>query len=471
MAPKIAFLLCTVFVLFLLRIDRKKTPEVSHFLWVPTAWMLVVASRPLASWFIDVPKIELEAGSPLDRLFLLTLLGMSAFVLAMNSLESAQARRIDWQSFVKRNAWLVLFLIYSLVSILWSEIPFISIKRWSRELIAVVMALMLLTQPSPRRAFESLTRRVIYILVPFSLLLIKYFSDYGRQYDRWSGGVMWVGVTLQKNGLGRLLMIAVFFLVWSLMRKKQGRDTNIVKYENYANVFLLILSIFLLKGPTLQAYSASAVGALAVGLAVYMFLLNTKRRRGIVPIVMPYTTMLAVGIVFGVVTVYVGGTTVRSITSSLGRDATLTGRTGIWADLLPEALKKPLVGHGFGGFWTTKARLMFDITEAHSGYLDMLLGLGFVGLALFSMFLISTCRKAQNELNKDFDWAVLVICYFFIAVVHNVAETSFNTFESHLTATLLFLAVALSASSSYVPTVSSTQLRTDQFNKDESKAS
>jgi O-antigen ligase len=469
MAPKIAFLLCTVFVLFLLRIDRKKTPEVSIFLWVPTAWMLVVASRPLASWFIDLPKIELEAGSPLDRLFLLTLLGISAFVLAINSLDSAEKRRIDWLSFVKRNAWLVLFLIYSLFSILWSEIPFISVKRWSRELIAVVMALMLLTEPSPRRAFESLTRRVIYILIPFSLLLIKYFSDYGRQYDRWSGGVMWVGVTLQKNGLGRLLMIAIFFLVWSLIRKKQGRDTIVVKYENHAELFILVLSAWLLKGPTLQAYSASAVGALVAGLAVYVYLLNTKRPRGIVPIRVPYTTMLAAGIVFGVVTVYVGGTTVRSITSSLGRDATLTGRTDIWADLLPEALKKPLLGHGFGGFWTTKTRLMFDITEAHSGYLDMLLGLGFVGLVLFSMFLISTCRKAQNELSKDYDWAALVICYFIIAVVHNVAETSFNTFESHLTATLLFLAVSLSASSSYVPKVPSAQLRKDQASKDESK--
>ena len=469
MAHNLAFLLCTVFVLFLLHIERRKTPEVSLFLWVPTAWMLVVASRPLASWFIDAPKVELEVGSPLDRLFLFTILGMGLFILAMNSLNSNEARRINWTNVVKKNAWLVLFLTYGLISILWSEIPFISLKRWSRELIAMVMALVLLTEPSPRRAFESLCRRTIYILIPFSLLLIKYFSDYGRQYGRWSGGIMWVGVTLQKNGLGRLCLISVFFLLWSLVRKKQGRDTHVVKYENHADIFLLILSLILLTGPTLQAYSASAVGALIGGLAVFIYLLIKKSRRGILP-VMPLATVAAAGIVFGTITVFVGGTTVRGLTSSLGRDVTLTGRTEIWASLLPEAMKRPLTGHGFGGFWTSKTRVVFDITEAHSGYLEMLLVLGIIGLLLFSMFVLSTCRKAQNELNKDFDWSALIICYFLMAILHNVAESSFSAFSSHLTAMLLFLAVSFSASSSYVPKVSSTQLRTDQANKDESKA-
>jgi len=412
-------------------------------LWIPTVWMLVVASRPLAAWFIDSPEVQLEAGSPLDRLFLFTVLGMGLLILAAKNIDRTSGRRIDWFSLIKRNAWLMLFLTYTLVSILWSDIPFISLKRWSRELIAVIMALILLTEPSPRRAFESLCRRTIYILVPFSLLLIKYFPDYGRQYGRWSGGVMWVGVTLQKNGLGRLCLISVFFLTWSLIRRKQGRDTHPAKYENLADVFVLILSIVLLKGPTLQAYSASAVGALIGGLAVYIFLLNMKRRRGVLPI-MPFATMIGTGIIFGLITVFVGGSTVSSVTSSLGRDATLTGRTEIWADLLPVALQRPWAGHGFGGFWTTKARVIFDISEAHSGYLDILLGLGFIGLVLFSMFLVSTCRKAQNDLNKDFDWAVLIICFFLMAVIHNVAETSFNSLANHITAMCLFLAISFS---------------------------
>ncbi len=442
MSPQLAFLLCTVGVLFLLRIERRKAPEMSLVLWIPTIWMISVASRPLSAWALNSSKIEIESGSPLDRLFLVTLLCMGLFILAVSFIDRSGVK-IDWLGFIKKNYWLVLLLYYMLISIFWSDIIFISFKRWSRELIAVVMSLLLLTEPSSRQAFESLCRRTIYILIPFSLVLIKYFPNYGKQYERWSGGVMWVGVTLQKNGLGRLCLISAFFLIWSLVRRKQGRDINTVKYENHADVFVLILSLWLLKGPTLKAYSASAVGALMAGLAVFVILLIMKRRRGILPI-MPFATMVGAGMIFGVVTVFVGGATVRGVTSSLGRDVTLTGRTEIWADLLPVALKKPWVGHGFGGFWTTKARVMFDISEAHSGYLDILLGLGFIGLVLFSMFVLSTCRKAQHELNSDFDWAVLVICFFIMAVIHNVAETSFNSLANHLTAILLFLAVSSS---------------------------
>ncbi len=440
MPPKLAFLLCTAGVLFFLRIDRRKSPELSYILWIPTLWMLVVASRPLVSWTPHYHDIQIEAGSALDRLFLFVLLGLGLFVLALSFVHRSRVA-VDWSAFARKNIWLLLLLLYMFTSIFWSEIPFISFKRWSRELIAVVMALLLLTEVSSRQAFESLCRRTIYILIPFSILLIKYFPEYGRQYDPWSGGVMWVGVTLQKNGLGRLSLISVFFLVWSLMRRKQGRDVNSVKYENLVDVIALLMSLMLLKGPTLKAYSATAVGALAAGLAVYWFLLSMKKRRTRIPKI-PFATLMGTGIVFGVITVFVGGTTMRSLTSSLGRDITLTGRTEIWASLLPEAMKRPLLGHGFGGFWTTKTRIIFDITEAHNGYLDVLLGTGFVGLILFSMFVISTCRRAQKELNVDFDWAALTICFFLIAVLHNVAETSFNSLADHLTAMLLFLAVS-----------------------------
>lgn len=431
MSPKLALLLCTTFVLYLLRLDRKKAPEVSYVLWIPTIWMLSVASKPLSNWFLT-PGLTRESGSPVDRLFLTGLLGIGLYILAR--------RKFNWSSAIKENIWLILLLAYMFVSIFWSNIPFISFKRWTRELIAVVMAFLLLTEPSPRKAFESLIRRSIYILIPFSLLLIRYFPEYGRHYDRWSGGQTWIGVTNQKNGLGRLCLISGFFLVWSLIKRWQGHDTSAVKYQNYAEIFLLILTLWLLKGPS-NAYSATAIGALMVGLTVFGVLLWMKRRQ-INFYTPPFTAMVAVGIIFGILTVFAGGSTVGVLTSSFGRDATLTGRTEVWAELLPVALQRPILGHGVGGFWTSTAREVYDINEAHSGYLDVLLNIGFVGLFLFSMFLLSSCRKAQRELNDDFDWAILIICFLLMAVIHNITESSFNSLTAQMTAVLLFLAVS-----------------------------
>jgi O-antigen ligase len=129
------------------------------------------------------------------------------------------------------------------------------------------------------------------------------------------------------------------------------------------------------------------------------------------------------------------------IASAAGRDETLTGRTEIWARLLPVAMQKPLLGGGFGGFWTPRTRDVFRISGSHNGYLDVLIGLGFVGLALVSIFLLSSCRKARQVLDVDFDWGILWIGFIIMAVAHNISESSINSFAHQLTAVLLFFSV------------------------------
>jgi O-antigen ligase len=400
--------------------------------------MLCIASKPLAVWFQTGVK-DLESGSPLDRAFLTVLLFSGLFILAL--------RKFSWSRAIKEHAWLMLLIGYMLVSIFWSEIPFMSFKRWIKELVAVVMAFVVQTEQYPRQALESLFRRTVYILIPFSLLLIKYFSKYGREYDRWSGQLMWVGVTLQKNGLGRLCIISGFFLIWRLVRRWQGSDIPASKFQTHADVLVLILTLWLLKGPP-GVYPATATIALAAGLAAFVGLLWMKKGR-INLGANTLTAIMVLVIAFGTVTPFVGGSTVGGFTSPLGRDDTLTGRTDIWAGLLPIVMRQPILGCGFGGFWTTETRKIHNIDEAHNGYLDGLLELGFVGLLLLSMFLLSSCRKAHRELTHDFYWASLWICYLFMAVVHNVAESSINSLTNHMTAGLIFLAICSTAASRY----------------------
>jgi O-antigen ligase len=90
----------------------------------------------------------------------------------------------------------------------------------------------------------------------------------------------------------------------------------------------------------------------------------------------------------------IGKLTIFGVSAFLGRESHLTGRNEIWAQLIPAAKQKLLLGYGFGGFWTDKWIEILRVNEAHNSYLDLILSTGTIGLILFSIFMIISCRKA-----------------------------------------------------------------------------
>jgi exopolysaccharide production protein ExoQ len=439
MPRQLALLFCTIFVTYLLyKYDRRHLAGNSRVLWLPTLWMLSIASRSLDTW-LSVGGGR-DSGGVLDPIFQICLLCLGLIILTK--------RKLVWAAVIRENTWLLILIGYMLISVTWSDIPFASFKRWVREFTAPIMALLVLTEAAPQQAMQSILRRTVYILIPFSVLLVKYFPDLGVMFSRWTGDVQWVGVTLQKNSLGRLCLISLFFLVWTFTRRWRKKDFIVAKYQTQAEILVLMMTLWLFRGPSMWAASATAVYALAVGLITFFILLWTKKH-GIQIKASVWVTIAATIIGFGILTPLVGGSTVTGFTSAVGRDATLTGRTDIWASLLPDLGRQPLLGYGFASFWTSLRALQHNIGEAHNGYLEVMLGLGAVGLFLTAMFLLSTIRKSGMLLAHDFDWASLSICFLLMATVHNITESSFDSLTTHLTATVLFLSVSLPAATKH----------------------
>lgn len=430
----LAFILCTSFVFYLLRFDREQSRNVSPWLWLPTLWMLICASKPVGIWFGG--GVDLFSGSALDRNFL-TGIFCAGFLVLLK-------RHFHWSRVFRENPWLMLLFIYMLMSLFWSDIPFVSFKRWFRELGAVIMALVVASDPEPRQAMQSILRRTTYILIPFSLYLIKYVPSLGIEFHRWSGERMWIGVTLQKNGLGRLCVICGFFLIWTFVRRWKGSDVAVSRRQTYGEAFLLFLTLWLLKGPGIAAYPATAVIVLILGVALYGYLLWSRSHHvRVSPAAM--ATLLTATLVYGIATPLITSSSLGNFLAFLGRNTTFTGRTAIWSALLPVAAQQPFFGLGFGSFWTPYARFHYVLSEAHNGYLDIVLDLGYLGLFLMAVFLISSCLRAVKGLALDFDWACLWLCLLFITVLHNATESSLNSFASPLTALLVFLALAFPA--------------------------
>ncbi len=440
MPPLLALFICTIFVLFMLRLDRKQSPNVSFALWIPTVWMLLIASKPLGIWF-QSSGVSIEEGSPLDRAFLTVLLLLGLIILVK--------RKFNWPRAIKENIWLTMLIVYMLVSCLWSDIPFLSFKRWSQQLIAVIMVFIVATEPDPRKALESLFRRIIYITIPFSFILIQYFGEYGRTYVHHQGAVMWTGVTLHKNSLTQLCLFAAFFLVWTVIRRKQGTGASAVRYQKFLEAIIFIVTLWLWGGPEHSfTYSATATIGFAMGLSALIGLYWEKKRGGIL-VRKILVGLIAFIFIYGTVTPMLGGLSLMDISSAVGRDQTLTGRTMVWAQLVPIAMERPIIGNGFDSFWTTETREKYDISGSHNGYLEVILQLGFVGLLLFGIFLMFGIRKAERMMTPEFDWGALLICFMLMLVIHNIAEASLNTFTSQIMVIILLLMVASTKSISY----------------------
>ena len=118
---------------------------------------------------------SVEEGSPLDAWFYFALIAAGFCVL--------NKRQVRLSEIVRNNAWLIVFLLYCFISIVWSDFPFVAFKRWIKILGHPIMALIVLTEPDPEEALIRLMKRCAYVVVPVSILFIKYYPELGRSFD------------------------------------------------------------------------------------------------------------------------------------------------------------------------------------------------------------------------------------------------------------------------------------------------
>ena len=435
MPSVIALIITIIFIIFLLGLDRKQNPSASYALWLPTLWLIIATGKPLAIWFGTGGS--LDEGSSLDRNFQILLLCIGFLVI--------KKRNVNITGVLRENASIVLLIGFMLISISWSNMPFISFKRWIRDLVPIVMALIIASESDPRQALQSLFRRMIYIQIPLSYLLINYYPYLGRLYGRWSGALMWIGVSTQKNGLTTLCMFAIFYFVWTYVRRRKGHDKSVVWYQKYIEIFLVCLSAYLFMGPgRTLTYSATAFTVLVIFITSFGGMSWLKKHNIIISAKLLTVIIIAI-IIYGTVTPFLGGLTLIDPSAALNRDSQLTGRNRIWEDLIPYAMQRPVLGHGYGGFWTDAIREACYAYPAHNGYLETILATGFVGVIFLSIFLLANCLKAQKLMSSDFDWGAFWFSLLLGAVARNISESAVMSTTEVLSAILVCMMISLSS--------------------------
>src|SRR5215469_2166648 len=166
--PQFAAVVCGLFVVYLLRVDARRT-DVSGALWIPLVWMFLSGSKFVSVWlnFSAAPDSDpYMEGSPLDAAVFSAL--MAAGVIAL------LRRRLNWGQLVRQNGWIWGFFLLGAASIVWSETPFITSKRLLKALGTVIMALVILTENEPYVAVGVVLRRLAFLTLPLSVVFIKY---------------------------------------------------------------------------------------------------------------------------------------------------------------------------------------------------------------------------------------------------------------------------------------------------------
>jgi exopolysaccharide production protein ExoQ len=421
MSSALAALICFVGIGGLFFLDRDKSERISKALWVPVIWLAIVGSRPISAWLGVRPTIadqnQILDGSPLDRVVYEFLLIAGIAILI---------RRRNWTKALVMGSWPVLiYFLYSLLSVTWSDFPDVSFKRWIKSVGDLVMVLIVVTDANPVAALRRFLARVGFILMPTSILLIKYFGDLGRGYDP-GGGAMNTGVTANKNSLGLITFILSLGAFWQVLNLLRAKDQSGRGKRLLAQGILLAFGLALL----IMADSATSKGCFLLG--VMLMLTTTRpimqRRPAAVHVLV---VMLLIG---GGLTMLVGGE--ADLVHAMGRQTNLTGRTEIWAALIPVA-PNAVIGAGFESFWMQyREKRLYSklpgwwapqyLNEAHNGYIEVFLELGWVGTGLISLIVLSAYRHAIAVFRRNAAIGCLLLAYVAASAIYSITEAGFR---------------------------------------------
>jgi O-antigen ligase len=411
MPREIAALGCILFIFYLFRVDSKaKDARHSWALWIPQIWLLLVSSRYLSQWFGLAQPVKVSLiteGSFLDRNVFLALVIVGVITLLR--------RRPKMGQWVAQHPWICLYFLFGALSISWSDFPVVSFKRWIKSLGNLIMVLVVLTEKEPYEAVGRLLRRLGFLLIPLSILFIKYYRELGVTYNRWTDETTYLGVTTQKNSLGILCMVCGLYFLWDLLYKRSEPFKLRLDF-----LFLGMIAWLLYKADSVTSLVCLLLAAALLGIGRTAFVARGHQRI-LASLVIGAFLFVVADSVFGVSDI---------IISSLGRDPTLTTRVPMWQELQKIA-ENILVGEGFEAFWLgNRLELLwgqYGVRQAHNGYLETYLNLGVIGLFLLIGMIISGFIKVGRALKEDYSVGILRMCLVSVVVLYNVAEAGFSS--------------------------------------------
>ena len=332
--------------------------------------MALVYAQP---WIVFLPN-QADTESSLVRIVFFPIYALGLGLITLRPLPAL--RGLAGQPF------LILLLSVTAISTAWSVAP----DETSRRVVAIVLTTLCGVALGSRWRWPTLAEifaAAFAILSVVSLALGLLAPSIGRMSTIFPGA--WRGLWMEKNGFGE--MMAFGFLIFAAAGLLNPKRAPLWWPFAVLDLGLLLLST-----------SKTSLVALALGVAALGFVW-LARKGGAVAVLTTYVAVV------GAVALSAGVLLAPDVFFALlGKDATLTGRTKIWAAVIRLISDRPWLGYGYQAVWTDTSgwgplawivkQAGFTPEHAHNSWLEQWLGMGLVGLGAWALYYLTTLFRA-----------------------------------------------------------------------------
>jgi exopolysaccharide production protein ExoQ len=341
---------------------------------------------------------------PTRLLILSAAYGLSAFLLL---------RRFPARSLATAGLLIyVVILAYILATVAWSAYPLKVFVTWAHHagLMLVAITAYQFCRGAPVRLFMTYAVP-LNVLLMASVALVLINPAAGFDYEH---GERWKGFADDANTLGMLATIEIWAAATCLFML-ESRLAQAVIGSGFPMAFVALAGAWSVT---------SMVGAVIVlgGMMALRFWRRGSRLRRIM-----LALFVVWGIALGLLAILAANPDALSlefVLSGVGRDATLTGRTELWAIAYDAIAEKPWAGWSFDSLQTVRDTVVMRYQQFHNGYLDLLVKGGIIALALLLALLARSAIVFLRLLRINPPVAVAGLTLLAVLLVSNISEAS-----------------------------------------------
>ena len=328
------------------------------------------------------------------------------------SLISLFVRRLDAIAIIKKEKVLTIFLVWCLLSVIWSGSPIDTVKRLFRLVIVCTVTLSLLAHTTSTKEILNFTKPVLYLYIFLSIVVcIVIPGAKDPQFHTWRG------FTTHKNILGQMAIICII-LSFFIYKMERGR-------AKFIAALAVLFSLSLLFG----SRSMTAIATfLLIGFAGSLLSVDELfkplglGRTASITLFLFIITLVASAFL-------ISPEIIGTITEAMGKDPSFSGRTDLWTAMFISISHHPYLGTGYQAFWsiTPPSEYLAHIyqlfiwipNESHNSFIDIANEVGFIG---FGIFVIMIFRYFINlrKLNYPNPWKWNVIAALIISMQESV---------------------------------------------------